>query len=124
MSCPRCIGNHGPAPEGVYIDFRGYRWTPPFICFRCGIEVCHMQWAFSRTCGPCDVSNSHTARLRYGIFAGPHAALEPHDPRDPGTLLEGDMLDPADRMKYPVLNPPKPWPPFGHQFGVEEHPAD
>jgi hypothetical protein len=111
MKCTHCYGEHGTAPEGIYIDFRGYRWTPPFICMRCGIEVCHQQWAFSRTCGACDVGNSHTARLRYGIFAGPHTQIQfPIDPRDPGALMEGDMIDPAEREKYPVLNPRKKFP--------------
>lgn len=38
--------------------------------------------------------------------------------------MEGDFLDPKNRLNYPVINPPKRWPPFGHQFGVEERPAD
>jgi hypothetical protein len=52
--------------------------------------------------------------LRYGIFAGPHKQIDLLiDPRVPDALLEGDMIDPADREKYPVLNPPRPmFPPF------------
>lgn len=94
----------------LYIYFKGWNWTAPFVCFYCGVEVSPEQWAFSRSCGGCDVSNSHTARLpvtSYKLFAGPHDLADYSDPY----FLEADrFLDPADREKYPVLDPPKtPW---------------
>jgi hypothetical protein len=120
--CPHCLGEHELVPEGAYFDFKGWRFTPPFICMGCGIETCYKQWAFSRSCGSCDVSHSPTRRLQYGAcFVGPHTQIQfPIDPRDPGALLEGNMLDPADREKYPVINPPKPL----FEFPPDDVPSD
>lgn len=101
---------HAKPPKDLFIDFRGWRWTAPFICFYCGIEVCFLQWAFSRSCGGCDVSNSHTARLRFHqCFAGPH---ELRDKDDSLFIPEDRMVDPGERDKHPVLNPRRePFPP-------------
>lgn len=93
--------------EDIYIDYKGWRWRAPFHCMYCGVEVSARQWAFSRSCGGCDVSPSHTARLHvvsHHIFAGPHELI---DPKDQYFLTEDRFLSPADAEKYPVLNPAK-----------------
>lgn len=99
---------HAKLPPDLYIDFKGWRFRPPFHCMYCGIEVCPDQWAFSRSCGSCDVGNSHTARLHVfdrRLFAGPHELVDAHDAY---FLDEGRFLSPADAQKYRVLNPRKP----------------
>jgi hypothetical protein len=98
---------HAKFPADLYIDFKGWRFRPPFHCMYCGIEVCPHQWAFSRSCGPCDTGDSHTARLPvFGglIFAGKHELIDPNDTY----FIEADrFILPADAEKYPVRNPRK-----------------
>jgi hypothetical protein len=99
---------HIPFPADLYIDFKGWRFTAPFHCMGCGIVVCPQQWAFSRSCGGCDVSHSHTRRLSVfdrRFFSGPAEVI---DIKDPYFLEEERFLDPATADKYPVLNPSKP----------------
>jgi len=99
-----------PADTDLYIDYKGWRFRPPFHCMYCGVEVDPLQWAFSRSCAGCDVSESRTARLSIydpRIFAGPHELIDPHDAY---FLNEDRFLSPTDAEKYPVLNPSKPLP--------------
>lgn len=95
----------------LYIDFKGWRFRPPFHCMRCGVEVCPRQWAFSRSCGACDTGNSHTARLHAvdrRLFAGHHELINSKDSH----FLTEDRFIPAEAAKdYPVLDPPRPTPP-------------
>lgn len=35
-------------------DYEGYRFPAPFRCMCCGVETSPEQWAYGRTCGPCD----------------------------------------------------------------------
>ncbi len=96
---------HAPPPEGIYFDFKGWRFTPPFICLYCGIEVCSRQWASSRSCGLCDISHANH-RLPYGrYFAGPHVLI---DPESCPFLSEKGFVDPVDRDKYPPKRKPPP----------------
>lgn len=37
------------------VDFEGYRFREPFRCMCCGKPVDMKQFAFGRTCGPCDL---------------------------------------------------------------------
>lgn len=104
---------HAAFPEDLYIDFKGWRFRSPFHCMYCAIEVCPLQWAFSRSCGGCDVSDSHTARLSVFqrlVFAGPHKII---DSKDINFIPEDHFLSPVDAEKYPVRNPRKkpPQPP-------------
>lgn len=101
---------HAKFPNDLYIDFKGWRFYPPFHCMYCGIEVCPHQWAFSRSCGGCDVSDSHTARLSIfdgRIFAGRRDLIDDNDSH----FIPADrFLPPSAAEKFPVRNPPKPWP--------------
>ena len=112
-------------PDDLYIDYKGWRFRPPFHCMYCGIEVDPLQWAFSRSCGGCDVSKSHTARLSIfdpRVFAGPHELIDPND----GYFLDADrFLSPADAEKYPVLNPSLtyPFPLTSHTLGCDQSDA-
>jgi hypothetical protein len=93
---------HKPQPPDIHFIYRGWKFTPPFICMCCGIEVCFRQWAFSRSCGSCDVSNSRTRRLLYRqCFAGPHELV---DSKAEGFIPADHFIDPADREKYPVMH--------------------
>lgn len=108
---------HEPAPADIHFDYRGWKFTPPFICMGCGIEVCFRQWAFSRSCGGCDVSYSRTRRLIGGkCFAGPHERLSTWNAEE-SAIPEDHFIDPSQREKYPVIRrrpefPRPPKPPF------------
>lgn len=109
--CALCSSVHAPTPLDAYVDYRGWRWTAPFICMGCGIEVCIRQWAYSRSCGPCDVSHSRTRRLRgHQCFVGPHERLdtwsdEKHD------IPEDHFIGASERDKYKLINlPVRPFP--------------
>jgi hypothetical protein len=101
---------HAVAPKGILFDYRGWIFTPPFICMGCGIEVCFRQWAFSRSCGSCDLSESSTRLVlpkvrhpHYGktsmCFTGPHKKSNTRDKRD---IIEAAFLSPDMRGKYPL----------------------
>ena len=69
---------HVPIPPSVFMDHRGWRFFYPFYCFTCARRVCPRQFAFSRSCGGCDVSHSRTAVISpfaKKIFAGRHGRL-------------------------------------------------
>lgn len=104
--CRLCsFGIHAPMPPDIYFNYRGWKFTPPFICMGCGIEVCFRQWAFSRSCGACDVSDSKTRRVLYlQCFAGPHEKLPTWNQED-GDIRQDHFLDPKDAPDYPVLRP-------------------
>lgn len=107
----------------VFLDYKGWRFYAPFHCMRCGDKVETVQWAFSRSCGGCDVSESHTARLGIfdrRLFAGDRELVSSADP----SFLDPDrFLSPEDAALFPVLNPPKPsiWQFLGvrHMTGAE-----
>ena len=102
--------------DDLYVDYKGWRFRAPFFCMRCGAEVDVLQWAFSRSCGACDCGKSPTARLYITdrrLFAGSHELINPDDSH----FLEADRFIPAeDAAKYPVLDPPKIFPPDGEHF--------
>ena len=123
--CPQCAlsgvedGNgrwhgphlHAPLPADAHLDFSGWRFTAPFICMACGIEICLFQFAFSRTCGPCDVSNSTTHRFYMSrqCFAGPREKLptwsKKHGHR--GDIPEEAFVDPARRLEFQIVRIPQ-----------------
>lgn len=105
--CRLCHYNtlHAPRPKDIFFNYRGWKFTPPLICMGCGIEVCFHQWAFSRSCGPCDLSQSTTRRVLYGqCFSGPREKL-PTWGEHRGDIPDAYFIDPKDREKYPVMNP-------------------
>lgn len=52
------------------IEFRGWRFWPPFFCMTCGIAINTKQWLFARICGGCDCSAGARAREHGITFAG------------------------------------------------------
>jgi len=57
------------------LEFRGWRFWPPFFCFYCGTGITCRQWLFARACGYCDVGNGMAIRRLIGLgsehcFAG------------------------------------------------------
>jgi hypothetical protein len=101
--CKLCHSMHAPMPEGIYFDYRGWKFTPPFICMGCGMEVCFRQWAYSRLCGPCDNGKSKTRRLTGGqCFVGPHVKLPTWDAAQ-HDLEESGFIDPVNRERYRPL---------------------
>ena len=82
------------------IEFRGYRFWPPFFCFTCGRGISANQWLFSRICGSCD-SELGLIRSRSTdgrIFAG-RVEIEEATRKGPSSIVErteeaGGFLDP------------------------------
>jgi len=93
-------------PEGIFFIYKGWKFTPPFHCIYCGVQVDHRQWAFSRSCGGCDVGNSHTAKLHLHQWtAGPHELVDPND----SLLLKKENFVPLEKVqKMQPRNPRKP----------------
>jgi hypothetical protein len=95
------------APEGIFFIYKGWRFTPPFHCMYCGVEVGYKQWAFSRSCGGCDVGNSNTAKLHLHQWtAGPH---EVHDRNDSHFMREDCFVPLEEVQKMSPRNPRKPF---------------
>lgn len=96
---------HKPAPKDLFFLFKGWKFTPPFHCMYCGVEVCWHQWAFSRSCGGCDSGTSYTAKLHYFQWtAGPH---EIHDRTDSLFMSEEAFVPLEDVIKKSPLHPRK-----------------
>lgn len=51
--------------EDIYLDYRGHRFRPPFLCMCCGKEVSQEQWAFGRTCALCDTGKCQSTHPRF-----------------------------------------------------------
>lgn len=102
--CKLCTASvHQPAPPDLHFDYKGWRFTAPFICMCCGNEICFRQWARSRTCGPCDGSRSSTRRLiGRKCFAGPHEKLPTHGQNN-YDIEEDEFVDPAAKDKHPRI---------------------
>jgi len=95
-------------PSDAYVDFRGWRFTAPFICMGCGIEVCIHQWCFSRSCGSCDLSVSKTRRVMFHqCFAGPREKLPTwrRGVKSHGDIPESHFIEPARREEFPLMYP-------------------
>ena len=93
-------------PEGEPIDHRGWRFTTPFHCFACGLQIPAYQFAFARACGGCDVPGSRTARLSIGdmrAFAGPHEYIGASK-----WEISPKWLDPATAADVKRLRPMMP----------------
>lgn len=71
--CYACGGEHEPDPPDCWVDFRGYRFHPPFKCMCCGKEICARQFAFGRCCGPCDMGACQTNNRAF-----PKSAVHDH----------------------------------------------
>jgi hypothetical protein len=70
--CHACGGEHEPDPPDSWVDFRGYRFKPPFLCMCCGKVICGRQFAFGRCCGPCDMGACQMVNTAYqGLAAHP-----------------------------------------------------
>lgn len=92
--------------RNVYHDssvrYRGWRFFPPFFCMGCGVAVSREQWIFSRSCGPCDLQNSKTARLFVEkCFSGKRERLRRGSQE--GDIPEDWFIDAALYENYPPL---------------------
>lgn len=65
MNCSYCHGDHEPDTPEMYVEFRGYRLSPPFLCMCCGKETCGRQFAYGRTCGVCDMGACEPQNTAY-----------------------------------------------------------
>ncbi len=107
------------------IEFRGYRFWPPFFCFYCGIGISASQWCFSRSCGACDslLGMERNHRIGMRIFAG-RVEIDPIGEDADSSIVKrteerGGFLDPTkgegERLaktaqaiaNIPVILPPK-----------------
>ena len=74
MICNHCLGDHEPDTDDVFVEARGVRFTRPFRCICCGVEICGEQFAWGRMCGVCD-----SGTCEYKPLSG-QRALFPHAP--------------------------------------------
>lgn len=109
---------HEDFGPSFHVDRRGWRFTPPFICMTCGIQICPLQWIFSSICGSCDCGHSKTVRLFNGkCFAGPHELI---DVNHKDLIPEGHFVSATDREKYPTIALRHMWP--VHPKGFPQRP--
>jgi hypothetical protein len=110
------------------IEFRGYRFWPPFFCMHCGIGVSASQWLFSRCCGACDsdlglLRGNATGRK---LFAG-RVGVEEATRNGPNSIVDktekrGGFLDPRTPEGYQMatlaqsINRPAPKRPVGRNI--------
>jgi hypothetical protein len=100
--------------SGLY--HRGWRFFPPYACCRCGCYISARQFAFSRSCGGCDVGDIRTARLSifdHRWFLGGRVVDE--NPAD-RWRISPEFIPADESANYPVIHRPKippipPWPP-------------
>lgn len=95
---------HKPMPQDIHFDFKGWRFTPPFLCFYCGRNICFEQWAFSRCCGRCDVGKGPRTDK---IFSGPRMLID----KNAQYFLEEDRFFPDGTKPLPYPNPPRTFQP-------------
>ena len=62
--CKHCLGQHEPDRPEAWVNYRGFIFRPPFRCMCCGNETCVRQWAYGRTCGPCDTGSCQNSPIR------------------------------------------------------------
>ena len=53
LSC--CGGSHEPDTSDMELIYGDWVFSPPFKCMCCGKDICARQFAWGRTCGPCDM---------------------------------------------------------------------
>jgi hypothetical protein len=106
------------------IDFRGWKFWPPFFCMSCGRPINTNQWLFARICGGCDTGRAaRISMLEKVNFAGRVEKLPSVDgdrcivkqfidPRTPEGKLKADrmreLLKPRPHPLMPWLNTPRP----------------
>ena len=67
--CLTCGGTHEEDPDDSYVDYEGYRFKKPFRCMCCGKEICARQFAYGRSCGPCDMGACQTGNKAFRLSA-------------------------------------------------------
>ena len=108
--CEGCGGFHKPDPPNYLIGFKGHRYTPPFYCLCCGIQICARQFTYGRLCGYCDTGECHKTgehpRLQ-GLVGQPYPRGEEPCPQCQGTgAVAGGIAygDPNSQMTCPRCN--------------------
>ncbi len=48
-----------------FVIFKGKKFTPPFKCLCCGIDVGDKQFCYGRTCGYCDMGSCNRGVFKY-----------------------------------------------------------
>ncbi len=59
----------------VWVDFRGHRYTPPWRCLCCGVEVSVEQFCYGRACGRCDTGACQTGLTTHEPGHGRHDVI-------------------------------------------------
>ena len=108
-----------PAADSDFVDFKGWRFRPPFRCMCCGVIVSLRQFCFGRTCGSCDLGHCRHHKLEGSQrrhYSGPREMIDRNDkyfiPEDkwfPVAEL------PAMRLPEQRPRPYRDWPPR-HRF--------
>jgi len=95
----------------IFVDFKGWRFTPPFRCLCCGREIDVQQFCYGRYCGICDTGKCRNHNKLTGrCYSGPRESVNPKDEYfimperwlNPETGLVGEGEDP---FPPPMPNP-------------------
>lgn len=65
-------------PEQNFVDYKGWRFRPPYRCMCCGVMISIRQFCFGRACGPCDCGQRRY--VGYRVYSGPRELIDPKDP--------------------------------------------
>ena len=68
LSC--CGGSHEPDTSDMELIYGDWVFSPPFKCMCCGKDICARQFAWGRTCGPCDMGGCDPANQVYSPHYG------------------------------------------------------
>jgi hypothetical protein len=88
--CTACGGSHEPDPPTSWVEFRGYRFSPPFYCMCCGKVICARQFAYGRCCGPCDTGSCTNGMYTFRLPKKQHT--HPLPPWSRGLFNSQDFL--------------------------------
>jgi hypothetical protein len=67
-----------PNPD-VFVDFKGWRFRPPFRCMCCGTMISLEQFCFGRACALCDTGRCNHPKT-HKAYSGPRELMNRKDP--------------------------------------------
>jgi len=76
----------------IWVDFKGRRYTTPFLCFCCGKAIDVQQFCFGRSCGQCDTG--HCKCSTFLKLHGHKQAIESGEIHPEAIIKDGGVLKP------------------------------
>jgi len=73
--------NWNPEDDQNFVDFKGWRFKPPYRCLCCGVIVTLQQFCVGRTCGSCGTGKCNHFKIHQGtLYSGPREIQNRNDP--------------------------------------------